>query len=860
VAELDLASGWTIRRLLVTLELTAATSFHFNHGGALRGLVSRALDVHEVPDGIVPFAPESGRVAYESGDAYALGFTLIGEAQALRSRLLDGLERAGGRHAPRARLAGNFKVRAVEDLPFADVARVTAALASQQALTLRLMSPLRLERPEALKAPRRTFLTGDCFPIDHFLRRLFKRIFKLRFGHYPSAAEEAAWIPAAPLGLCAAETRVLWLDVPIESQPRPGRRKGYTIGGLLGTVTFRDVPEAWRPLIALGHFLHAGESPNYGFGRYRVCAGQLDGDADFRPATTLAERATTPGNFAEALQQLVSRSEAGGLDGETPSDLQAMGPEELASLAQAFLTGRRDPMPLLGFLQPKPDGGVRPLAIPSARDRVAQRALALELAKAIDTILEDCSFAYRKGFSRQGAARAGQDFRLIRYADDFVVVCRDLDAARDAHERARRSLERLGLSLNNDKTSIRSVDAGFTYLGYLFCRSVTLETPARDAEPRELTADAIPAASWLAQVPFERIKSLVTSQARRGRTPAEAVPLVDAGAGASLSRPVYVANPETDLALRDEAIVLSGPGTRQLYPVRSVSHLTLIGCGRATLPLIVKLHELGVPVYVCRRSGELSTAFVPYAPQWPLWLAQARMSQNLAGRLVAARSIVATKLHNAAWLVRRFQLPERQTATADLAELERATDEASTLEEVRGLEGQGATIVFEVFREHLGSEWAFPGRCRQPPTDPVNSMLSLGYTMLYNHVSTAIVSSGLNPRIGLLHEEHGAHHALASDLMEPYRYLVDGLVWGMIKRREVAGSCFQAKGKDGACLMTHDFRRTFIGRFERRLLTVHTPTNRPPETYRETIDRTATQCREFLAGRATGLDLFRAGS
>ena len=54
-------------------------------------------------------------------------------------------------------------------------------------------------------------------------------------------------------------------------------------------------------------------------------------------------------------------------------------------------------------------------------------------------------------------------------------------------------------------------------------------------------------------------------------------------------------------------------------------------------------------------------------------------------------------------------------------------------------------------------------------------MLSFGYTLLYNHVSAALTTAGLDPRIGLMHRGRGRHHALASDLVEEMRWLVEAL-------------------------------------------------------------------------------------
>ena len=90
-----------------------------------------------------------------------------------------------------------------------------------------------------------------------------------------------------------------------------------------------------------------------------------------------------------------------------------------------------------------------------------------------------------------------------------------------------------------------------------------------------------------------------------------------------------------------------------------------------------------------------------------------------------------------------------------------------------GLEGNGAKVYFQALQQLLPDWVGFDGRNRRPPTDPFNSLLSLGYTVLFYHVETVIRMNGLLPWFGLYHQPHGNHAILASDLMEPFRHLVE---------------------------------------------------------------------------------------
>lgn len=62
-------------------------------------------------------------------------------------------------------------------------------------------------------------------------------------------------------------------------------------------------------------------------------------------------------------------------------------------------------------------------------------------------------------------------------------------------------------------------------------------------------------------------------------------------------------------------------------------------------------------------------------------------------------------------------------------------------------------------------------------------MLNYGYTVLRAATIRAVVASGLHPTIGLHHSNRGNAFALADDLMEPFRPLVDCTVRGLLARK-----------------------------------------------------------------------------
>src|SRR5205085_8773066 len=109
-----------------------------------------------------------------------------------------------------------------------------------------------------------------------------------------------------------------------------------------------------------------------------------------------------------------------------------------------------------------------------------------------------------------------------------------------------------------------------------------------------------------------------------------------------------------------------------------------------------------------------------------------------------------------------------------------------------GIEGNGSAAYFGVFGKLLRGSMTFNQRRRRPPKDPVNAMLSLGYTLLQHQISAAIQVVGLDPYAGFLHQTRHGRPALALDLMEEFRPIIaDSVVLNLINHRLLSAEDFQ---------------------------------------------------------------------
>jgi RNA-directed DNA polymerase len=98
----------------------------------------------------------------------------------------------------------------------------------------------------------------------------------------------------------------------------------------------------------------------------------------------------------EAWRRVRSNRGAAGVDSQTLAEIEAYGVERLlGELQHALRQGSYRPMPLRRVAIGKPDGGVRPLGIPSVRDRIVQQATRLVLEPIFEADFLEVSYGFR---------------------------------------------------------------------------------------------------------------------------------------------------------------------------------------------------------------------------------------------------------------------------------------------------------------------------------------------------------------------------------------------------------------------------------------------------------------------------------
>ena len=144
-------------------------------------------------------------------------------------------------------------------------------------------------------------------------------------------------------------------------------------------------------------------------------------------------------------------------------------------------------------------------------------------------------------------------------------------------------------------------------------------------------------------------------------------------------------------------------------------------------------------------------------------------------RLDIARRIVDAKVANSVTLLRRTPARWQRIPLDTAVRLNHprvSARTAPTPAALLGIEGSAARLYFHGLKALIPEDYSFTGRRRRPPTDPVNAMLSYGYTIRLAETTRALELASLDATIGFLHTPHRGRPSLALDLMEEFRTLI----------------------------------------------------------------------------------------
>jgi CRISPR-associated protein Cas1 len=288
---------------------------------------------------------------------------------------------------------------------------------------------------------------------------------------------------------------------------------------------------------------------------------------------------------------------------------------------------------------------------------------------------------------------------------------------------------------------------------------------------------------------------------------------------------LYLVEQGTSLFKEQFRFIIHVPEKEKIeVPIRDVERILLFGNINLSTPAIATCLESQINVLFLSPSGRYKGhLWSKESSNLNIELLQFQYHSNYQFQFNTSKAIVFGKLMNSKQLLLRLNR-KRKLITVDRAisgincDLQ-ALESVDALDSLRGYEGVSAARYFPAFGQLItSSEFEFSQRHRQPPTDPVNALLSFGYTLLFNNVLSLIIAEGLSPYLGNFHYGEKKKPYLAFDLMEEFRSpIVDSLILTLINKSVLKSKHFEESEGEQAIYLTESGRRIFLNQFENRM-------------------------------------------
>lgn len=287
---------------------------------------------------------------------------------------------------------------------------------------------------------------------------------------------------------------------------------------------------------------------------------------------------------------------------------------------------------------------------------------------------------------------------------------------------------------------------------------------------------------------------------------------------------LYITRQESYLHKQRETIVIK-QGDEKLgqFPALTIGNILCFGRVSVSPFLMGYCGEQGIGLafyteygkFLARVEGKQTGNVLLRRKQYR-WADDPEKSVSIARLMVAAkiancRSVLMRELRN------HGENELLEATVKKLATSLRRVKQAKSVEEAMGMEGDAARAYFGIFNELLrGNGFAFGGRVRRPPTDPVNALLSFAYSLVNHECASALQGVGLDPYVGFLHKDRPGRMSLALDVMEEFRSAwADRFVLTMINRQQIKLDDFVTEAS-GAVRLKDDARKEFLTAWQER--------------------------------------------
>lgn len=278
----------------------------------------------------------------------------------------------------------------------------------------------------------------------------------------------------------------------------------------------------------------------------------------------------------------------------------------------------------------------------------------------------------------------------------------------------------------------------------------------------------------------------------------------------------------TSLSRDNEAFVITHKDGRQRIPVVGIKSIQISRGAQITSDAVMLAIENEIEIMFMDKSG------TPVGRVWsPKYgsISTIRKGQlNFTftkDALLWIKGIISQKIENQQALLLMMRTEDStidNLRNKSISRLEDYRTKISKLDgeivsdvasQLRGWEGVSSKIYFETLNHFIPEEYRFAARSQHPAMDVVNALLNYGYGLLYGKIEGALIKSGIDPYVGIMHRDDYNRPVLVYDVIEIYRIWVDYVVYSLVAQRVITDDYYSVR-EDGSYWLEGLGRRVLI--------------------------------------------------
>ncbi|MFW5803712.1 MAG: CRISPR-associated endonuclease Cas1 [bacterium] len=364
------------------------------------------------------------------------------------------------------------------------------------------------------------------------------------------------------------------------------------------------------------------------------------------------------------------------------------------------------------------------------------------------------------------------DVRLIRFADDFIILTKTLQDAHAMLDIIDSSLQIADLHRKEEKTSLCHISEQFTFLGVTF----TTEGPlyVSDTDYRVL------------------------------------------------QKPLYITEPYAFLKRNGDSLhVMKNKDVLGIYPLKRVCGIQIMAQSVFSTSLIQYCSNKSIPITITGSSGYfITTVTANNKNNFSLASLHFQKHQLLREHeiLLFAKEFAKTKIINYQTLFKhryvKYDAEFHHKLKTFIADMDNALD----IHVLRGLEGAATKLIYAKTNSLLNNKAFILKKRDRMGDDPMNSMLNYCSYLLFMTINSTIRVNGLNPYLGFLHSSQNTYESLTADIQEIFRVFSGRIILRMVNLHIIKETDFVV-AKNNRLYFSTEARKKCIIEYEKMLQT-----------------------------------------